>query len=118
MDEGAPIAYTVLEAGVPVLTSDGEQIGTVQHVIAAPEKDIFDGLVIDTKAHGKRFVDAEHVGSIHEHGVDLRIDAATAENLPAPAGAAPVYDDDEATQTKWSHIVRKYTARSDWHRED
>ena len=34
------------EQGVPVLASDGEQVGTVHHVVAAPEKDIFHGLVI------------------------------------------------------------------------
>ncbi len=46
MDEGLPIAYEVLEKGVPCSRSDGEQIGTVRHVVAAPEKDVFHGLVI------------------------------------------------------------------------
>ena len=50
VDEGLPIAYEVLEKGVPVLASDGEQVGTVHHVVAAPEKDIFHGLVIATPA--------------------------------------------------------------------
>ena len=52
MDEGLPIAYEVLEKGVPVLASDGEQVGTVHHVVAAPEKDIFHGLVITRPSTG------------------------------------------------------------------
>jgi sporulation protein YlmC with PRC-barrel domain len=116
MDEGLPIAYEVLDKGVAVLASDGEQVGTVHHVVAAPEKDIFHGLVISTSAHGQRFVEAADIASLHERGVDLRIDSAAAAALPAPGGGAPVYDEDPATQTKWSHLVRKYTGRSDWHR--
>jgi hypothetical protein len=117
VDEGLPIAYEVLEKGVPVLASDGEQIGTVHHVVAAPEKDIFHGIVITMPAHGRRFVEAADVESLHERGVDLRIDSAAAQSLPQPGGGAPVYDEDPAAQTKWSHLVRKYTGRSDWHRQ-
>jgi uncharacterized protein YrrD len=116
VDEGFPIAYEVLEKGVPVLASGGEQVGTVHHVVAAPEKDIFHGLVITT-AQGRRFVEAAAVESLHEKGVDLKIDSAAAQSLPEPGGGAPVYDEDPATQTKWSHLMRKYTGRSDWHRE-
>jgi uncharacterized protein YrrD len=117
MDEGFPVAYQVLETGVPVLASDGEQVGTVHHVVAAGEQDIFHGLVISTPAHGRRFVEADDIASLHEHGVDLRIDSAAAQSLPEPGGGAPVYDEDPATQTKWSHLARKYTGRSDWHRQ-
>ena len=85
VDEGLPIAYEVLEKGVPVLASDGEQVGTVHHVVAAPEKDIFHGLVIITPGRGRRFVEAADVASLHEHGVDLRIDSAAVRE-PARAG--------------------------------
>ena len=91
MDEGQPIAYPVLEKGVPVLSSDGEQVGTVHHVVAAPEQDIFHGLVISSPRLGKRFVPAEDVASLHERGVDLRITASTVAELPVPGGAAPEY---------------------------
>ena len=37
MDEGLPIAYEVLEKNVPVLSCDGQQVGTVEHVVVAPE---------------------------------------------------------------------------------
>jgi len=73
MDEGLPIAYVVLERNVPVYASGGELVGTVDHVVAAREQDIFHGIVIGTGS-GRRFVAADQVASLHEHGVDLRID--------------------------------------------
>ena len=48
VDEGLPIAYEVLEEGVLVYAADGEQVGTVEHVVATPELDIFHGIVIKT----------------------------------------------------------------------
>jgi hypothetical protein len=117
MDEGLPIAYQLLEEGVPVVASDGQHVGTVGSVLSAPEEDVFHGLLITIPGQGVRFLEADAIASIHEHGVDLRIDSAAARSLPGPEHEAPVYDEDPATQTKWSHIVRKYTGRSDWNHE-
>ena len=63
MDEGSPIAYQVLETGVPVLASDGERVGTVGSVLSAPEEDVFHGLLINTPDHGIRFVEAAAIAS-------------------------------------------------------
>jgi sporulation protein YlmC with PRC-barrel domain len=115
VDEGLPTAYRVLERGVPVLSRDGEEIGTVDHVVAAPEQDIFHGLVIDAKRLGRRFVPAEDVASLHERGVDLRIPAAEVAALPAPGGGAPEYTEDPA-ESNWEHWVHRLTGRKDWHR--
>jgi hypothetical protein len=117
VDEGLPIAYQVLEAGVPVLACDGEQVGTVGSVLSAPEEDVFHGVLINTPGRGIRFVEAAAIASIHEHGVDLRIDSAAAQSLPRPEHDAPVYDEDPATMTKWSHVINKLTLRKDWHHE-
>jgi hypothetical protein len=117
IDEGLPIAYEVLEKGVPVLASDGAQIGTVHHVVAAPEKDIFHGLVINADGHGRRFVEAADVESLHEHGVDLRIDSAAAQKLPEPGGGAPVFGEDPGEVKGWHHWVHLMTLRGDWKRE-
>jgi hypothetical protein len=117
MDEGLPIAYEMLDVGVPVLASDGEQVGTVSAVLGAPEKDIFHGLLINTPAHGLRFVEAPAIASIHEHGVDLRIDSAAACELPPPEHRAPVYDEDPTRQQRWRHWVHVLTRRSDWNHE-
>jgi hypothetical protein len=118
VDEGPPIAYEVLERGVAVLASDGVQIGTVHHVVAAPEQDIFHGIVISVPGRGRRFVEAAQVSALHERGVDLRIDSAAAQGLPEPGGGAPVYDEDPATINTWSHWVHRLTLRKDWHRRD
>jgi hypothetical protein len=84
-DVGAPASYLTLEEGTPVLASDEQPIGTVRHVLAAPEQDIFEGLVVEIDGAGTRFADAEHVASIHEHGVLLTIGAEAARRLPEPS---------------------------------
>jgi hypothetical protein len=117
MDEGLPVAYEVLEKGVPVFASDGGQVGTVYVVLAAPEKDIFHGLVIETSGQGRRFVEAADIASLHEHGVDLRIDSAAAQSLPEPRGGAPVFDEDPGAMKGWHHWVHLLGLRGDWHRE-
>lgn len=117
MDEGLPIAYEVLEKGVAVLSSDGVEVGHVHHVVAAPQQDIFHGLVITTSLRGRRFVEAEQVQSLHERGVDLKIDAAAAAELPEPGGGAPVYDEDPGEMKGWHHWVHLLGMRGDWNRE-
>ena len=79
-----------LAAGVPVYSSDGQRLGEVAHVLAEPEKDIFDGIVIDTSVlpGAARFVDAPEVESIHERGVVLALDAEPSAN-PAAMSATP-----------------------------
>jgi hypothetical protein len=106
VDEGLPIAYEVLEKNVPVYASGGEQVGTVDHVVAAPEQDIFHGIVIGTSG-GRRFVAAEHVASLHEFGVDLRIDVGEAASLPEPHGGAPIYRDNEpgVKPSRWNQAL-------------
>jgi len=103
-DEGQPIAYEVLEPDVPVYTSDGEQIGTVDHVVAAPELDIFHGIVV--RAGGRRvFVAADQVGALHERGCDLKIDAAAAAALPdAEPDAEPSHE-----PSAWRRFVDSIT---------
>jgi hypothetical protein len=83
-DLGAPGSYMTLRDGVAVYSSDGRRLGEVEHVLAEPDKDIFDGIVF---GHGgaHRFVDAPEVDRIHERGVVLRLDAAGAERLPEPS---------------------------------
>jgi hypothetical protein len=117
MDEGQPIAYQMLDRGVPVLASGGDQVGTVAGVLAAPEEDVFHGLLVEIPGQGLRFLEGAAIASIHEHGVDLRIDADAAHSLPPPEHGAPVYDEDPARQGRWHHWVHRLTGRSDWDRE-
>lgn len=85
-DLGEPTSYLAVAKGVPVYSSDGENLGKVVQVLSAPNLDMFDGIVFDTTAGpgGHRFVDAPEVGQIYERGVVLKIDAAEAAKLTAP----------------------------------
>jgi hypothetical protein len=91
MDEGLPESWEVLEPGTPVLASDGSRVGEVKEVLGVPEDDIFEGIICKTE-HGDRFADAELIESIHERGVDLKLDAAAAANLPEPGPAPAVME--------------------------
>lgn len=83
-DLGHPISYLVAKRGIPVFSSDGEKLGRVVRILAAPEAHMFDGVLFDTSwgPGGRRFVDAPEVGGIYERGIVLEIDAAAAAELP------------------------------------
>src|SRR3954451_10141 len=86
MDLGSPASYLTLADGTPVLTSDGEEIGRVEHVLADADADVFDGLVVDVSRGpgGHRLVDAAAVAEIDENVVVLTLDRAAADGLPEP----------------------------------
>jgi uncharacterized protein YrrD len=109
-DLGAPGSYLTLKSGVPVYSSDGKRLGEVEHVLAEPEEDIFDGIVFDASPlpGGHRFVDAPEVDEIHERGVVLAIDAAAAEALrePGPNPAAMEAGPDDVTDSELERKLR------------
>jgi hypothetical protein len=86
-DLGAPASYLTLGEGAEAYASDGKLLGEVQHVLAAPDQDIFDGIVIDVSwlPGGLRFADASQVSEIYERGVVLSVDSRQAEHLPEPS---------------------------------
>lgn len=84
-DDGPQIGYKALPRGVPVYTSDGEQLGTVHRVQDNVREHIFDGIVVST-SNGRRFVDAPEVARITVKRVTLTIDAEEARNLPEHRG--------------------------------
>ena len=78
-----PIAYTALQPGTPVQTSDGHHFGTVQAVLVDEKVSVFDGIVVQT-AEGTRFVDADQIDSIHTTYVRTTLSAEKAAELPLP----------------------------------
>ena len=88
-DLGPPVSYLTLEDGTTIYSSDGAKVGKVAHVLADPDVDVFDGIVLDTSVlpGGHRFVDATQVAELHERGVVLTIDSAAAERLPEPSAS-------------------------------
>jgi uncharacterized protein YrrD len=93
-DLGEPSSYLSLGKGAEVYSRDGAKVGEVEHVLAAPDQDIFDGVVLDTSVlpGGHRFVDAEQVEEIFEHGVLLKLDRQEAEKLPEPSANPAVLE--------------------------
>ena len=84
-----PIAYTALQPGTPVQTSDGQPFATVQSVLVDELVSVFDGIVVQTP-DGSRFVDADQVGAIFTTYVRTTLSAAQAATLPPPDGSTLV----------------------------
>jgi hypothetical protein len=76
------------------VSSDGDVVGKVQHVLADEEADVFDGIVIDTRLGpgGSHFVDADQVAELHERAVILKLPSSEVENLPRPTPAPAVME--------------------------
>ena len=119
-----PSSYLTLEAGTKVLSSDGEQIGEVAHVLAVEEDDIFDGIVVDASwlPGGHVFADAAQVQEIRTDAVTLKLDAEACRSLPQPSdnpavmevGADDMAKNDLGDETKdklrraWDRISGNY----------
>ena len=67
-----------------MISSDGEEVGTVEEVLDNFREHIFDGLVIQTSGGERRFVDAPEVARTAERAVTLTITAAQCAELPPP----------------------------------
>jgi sporulation protein YlmC with PRC-barrel domain len=75
------IAWTALDKGTVVVSSDGEEIGKVSEVVADPQKDIFSGIVITPGLlEGNLFVPAAAVDAITTEAVKLSLTEAEAQS--------------------------------------
>ena len=89
----------------------------------APAEDIFHGIVMRTGTT-QRFIPADQIGALHEHGVDLKIDAAATTDLPSPHGAAPAWRAHEpgVKPSRWKELLGRATGerphKQDWTAED
>ena len=88
-DDGLAVHYTALQRGTPVISSDGEEIGSVDQVLDNYREHIFDGLVILTSSGERKFVDAPEVARTAERAVTLTITAAEAAQLGPPPPSRP-----------------------------
>jgi hypothetical protein len=124
-DLGDPIAYLGLEKNTPVYSSDGDEIGVVDHVLEDDHEDVFDGIVIAHHEdhhrrlgheHGHCFADRDQIAAIHERGVTLNVSTADAAELPKPsANPAVMHVDPSAPPEQharlrraWDRISGKY----------
>ena len=118
-DDATPIAYTALEPGTPVQSSDGQQFGTVEAVLVVEDVDVFDGIVVDT-SDGSRFVDADHAGVLTTSYVRTTLSAADAAQLPPPDDDSPTFEVDASDDTGNSISDRfgRMFGRGKWNREE
>ena len=91
VDDGHAVHYSAVERGVPVFSSDGIELGTVDAVLDNYKEHIFDGIVLALAGGELRFADAPEVARTAERAVTLTLTAAEAEDLPPPAQAAPTF---------------------------
>jgi hypothetical protein len=84
LDDGHAVHYTALERGIPVISSDAEEVGKVAEVLDNYREHIFDGLVIETTSGERKFVDAPEVARTAERAVTLTITAAEVARLGPP----------------------------------
>ena len=116
-DDDYAISYRAARHGTPVLSSSGQRIGTLEHVLEVSELDLFDGLVIGTHA-GLRFIDADRVGEIRVSEIRTTLDDHEAAQLPPPAGP-PVYHVDALADSgnNMHDILGRFFGRPHWIRE-
>ena len=104
-DHGAPISYLVLQPGTPCFTADDRPVGTVKRILADEEKDIYDGLILDTD-DGQRFVDADRASELYENGVVLTLTADQLHHLPDPTANPATIGD--TLRRAWDRISGNY----------
>jgi uncharacterized protein YrrD len=109
MDLGEPVSYEVLSAGIPVYSSDEQQIGKVSHVLAVEDEDVFDGIVIGEHIFGEehRFADADDIQAIYERGVLLKLDGTACADLPKPSANPAVMRVDPAAPPSRHHKLQR-----------
>jgi len=90
-DDGHAISYKLLARGIPVVSSDGAEIGMVERVLDNPREHIFDGIVMRAAGGAELFVDAPEVARIAERRVTLSIDVEAAAALPPYEPGAPEF---------------------------
>jgi hypothetical protein len=89
-DDGVAVHYTAIQPGTPVISSDGQEVGTVVRVLDNYREHIFDGLVIRGSDGVERFVDAPEVTRTAERAVTLNITAAQVAELGPPEESSRV----------------------------
>src|ERR1700759_945381 len=90
-DDGPqPVSYEGVPLGVPLLSSNGRQFGTLVKVLEIPSEDLFDGVIVQV-GHAHRFVDRDQIAEITTEYIKCDLDDAAIASLPEPSGT-PAFD--------------------------
>jgi PRC-barrel domain len=108
MDYGEPTSYQAVKQGCTVVSSDGEEVGKLQHVLADEDEDVFDGVVIDSELGpgGLHFVDAPQVTECFERAIVLSLPAREVPELPKPT-ANPAVMESHGVEDSEGSLQRK-----------
>ncbi len=117
MDDDTAVSYQAAVPGSRVLSASGHQIGTLEHVLEVPQLDLFDGIVIHTRA-GLRYIDPDRIEKITRSYITCSISDDQATELPAPDGP-PVYHVDalENSGDSIHDILGRMFRRPHWKRD-
>jgi hypothetical protein len=116
-DLGDPASYLTLQPGADVVDASGESIGTVEHVLADPSVDVFDGIIVDLNPLSTtlRFADADQVDGIFERGVVLKVRLEDLHEPEKNAGTLSATPDDVESsgfearlRRAWDYISGRY----------
>jgi hypothetical protein len=118
MMDGTPISFEAAARGTPVLSSSGNRIGTLEHVLEVSELDIFEGIVVATR-HGLRFIDADHLPEFTTTHIRSSLTDEQAAKLQPPSGP-PVYSVDALADTGHSlhDVLGRLFGRPHWKRKN
>lgn len=82
MTDQTPIAWLALERGTPIYSSENEEIGEVDEVIADRQKDIFSGITFRTGVTSStRFIPADRIERLNDGAVHTTLAAHEAGSL-------------------------------------
>ena len=85
------ISYMALQAGTPILSSDGQTIGHVAHVLGDLEEDVFDGIGYRHGLLGQRMLPRHVIALITRSAVHLSIPAAEVQEASATYSEERIY---------------------------
>jgi hypothetical protein len=88
-NDAQPVSYEGVPIGVPLLSSTGQQFGTLEKVLEIPSEDLFDGVVVNTH-RGRRFVDRDQIVEITTEFIRCDLDDEATRNLPEPSGTVVI----------------------------
>jgi uncharacterized protein YrrD len=87
MPDGDPVSWRGLVYGMPVVASDGTQVGTVREVLGSDAEDIFHGLRVELDGEGDArrdvMIPAEAIDTLGSGDVRVARPAAELRSLPA-----------------------------------
>jgi hypothetical protein len=99
IDLGSPVSFSSITPGLPVVSKEGEQVGSV-HVVVGDDSSL-DALVIDEGDAGLRVVDRKKIHAVHERGVVLHLGTKACQNLPVASDKAEAPGLSERLRRLW-----------------